>query len=157
MANSAGMDVEFTRPPTLRGALTALMADGWSPEIDGCLQYVAPGTNARLDWEWQPVGCWPCVLEILEENREEGFPNRLLMRFENTLFDAAFEFFPGGDISVDCGVFRPRLQKCCGFTDMNWLLLHIAAPLANTGALIDKVCFSEIRSPDDHPEFNQPE
>ena len=157
MANSAGMDVEFTHPPTLRVALTALMANCWSPVIDGFIQYIPPGTNARLDWECQPAGCWSQVLETLEANSAEGNGNRLLMRFENTLFDAAFEFFPDGDITIDCGIFRPRLQKCCGFTDTNWLLLHIAAPLANTGALIDKVCFSEIRSPDDQPELSQPE
>ena len=157
MGSSAGMDVEFTHPPTLRVALTALMENGWSPVLDGSIQYIPPGTKARLDWEWQPAGSWARVLESLAVNSDEGNANRLLMRFENTLFDAAFEFFPGGDISVDCGVFRPRLQKCCGFTDTNWLLLHIAAPLANTGAQIDKVCFSEIRSPDDQPEFNQPD
>ena len=151
------MDVEFTHPPTLRVALTALMENGWSPVLDGGIQYIPPGTKARQDWEWQPAGSWARVLETLTENSDEGNANRLLMRFENTLFDAAFEFFPGGDISVDCGVFRPRMQKCCGFTDTNWLLLHIAAPLANTGAQIDKVCFSEIRSPDDQPEFNQPD
>ena len=148
MANSAGMDVEFLRPPTLRVAIDALIASGWSPAIDGCIQYIPPGTRTRTDWEWQPEGCWPRVLELLEENTSDGEANCLRMRFETTLFEATFEFFPGGDITIDCGAFRPRLQKCCGFTDTNWLLLHIAAPLANVGAIIDKICFSEIRRAD---------
>ena len=154
--HSAGMDVEFVHPPSLRSALNALIANGWTPSIEGSIQFLPPGTPSRLDWERQPAKSWPQVLEILEENHREGNLNRLRMRFKKTPFVAAFEFFEGGDITVDCGPFRPCLQKCCGFTDTNWLLSHIAAPLAGVGAIIDKVRFSEIRLPDSKGDLFAP-
>ena len=142
--NSAGIDIEFSRPLSLRSALEALVADGWNPTIDGAIQFLPPRSASRMGWEQKPDGCWPAVLTILEENHGEGGLNRLVMRFARTPFVAVFEFFQDGDITVDCGPLRPRLTHCCGFTDTNWLLSHVAAPLANGGALIDKVCFSEV-------------
>lgn len=145
MSLSASIKIEL-QYPSVTEIIDCLICSGWSIyDEDSCINFLPINDNEYYSWTKEKLtnDQFRSLIEAKEDQKEVIG----VLLYKDNICGTSVLFLPSNEIVFSCDINRKviELQNGNSFTDINWYVNELVAPLINKGYKILNFDYSETR------------